>query len=61
MRGLRKCFESIVVMMWIITGCGIDGMFESEEKFWAEIVAFVTLILVAFILWGNRDGGQRDY
>ena len=58
---MRRCLETVFCMLWIITGCSLDTMFESDESFWTTVVAFVVAVLVAFVLWGNRDGGPKDF
>ena len=56
----EKILAPVFCIMWMLTGCSLDAMFESEESFWTVIIAFVVTVLVAFILWGNRDGRQTD-
>ena len=51
---MKRILETALCIMWMITGCGLDGMFESEENFWAMIVALVTIALIAVVLWGNN-------
>ena len=52
---MKRILETALCIMWMITGCGLDGMFESEESFWTMVVvAFVTILLIAVVLWGNN-------
>lgn len=50
---MKRILEILFVLMFILTGCGIDSIFEGKAFEWG--VCFIILILVAWVLFGGRE------
>jgi len=48
--------EILFVLSFILTGCGIDSLFASEESMWTWIITALVTVISAFIVFGNQNG-----
>ena len=56
MKKFKKLMEIMFVLSFILTGCGIDSLFESEESMWTWIITALVTVISAFIVFGNQNG-----
>lgn len=50
---MKKILPSIFFILFVITGCGVETIF--TEKWYVWVIAFVLLLLVAFIMgWEEK-------
>lgn len=53
---IKKLFEILFVLSFVLTGCGIDSLFVSEESMWTWIITALVTVISAFIVFGNQNG-----
>jgi len=51
--------EMLFVLSFILTGCGIDSLFTSEESMWTWIITALVAVISGFIVFGNRHDDKR--
>jgi hypothetical protein len=51
--------EILFVLSFILTGCGIDSLFASEESMWTWIITALVAVISGFIVFGNRHDDKR--
>lgn len=51
--------EIMFVLSFILTGCGIDSLFASEESMWTWIITAIVAVLTGFIVFGNYGDDKR--
>ena len=51
----RKAIETMFVLSFILTGCGIDSIFISKRDAVTWIVSAVVLVLCAMAIGGHHD------
>lgn len=56
MKQFKKLMEIMFVLSFILTGCGIDSLFASEESMWTWIITALVTVISAFIVFGNQNG-----
>lgn len=56
MKKFKKLMEIMFVLSFILTGCGIDSLFASEESMWTWIITALVMVISAFIVFGNQNG-----
>lgn len=56
MKKFKKLMEIMFVLSFILTGCGIDSLFTSEESMWTWIITALVTVISAFIVFGNQNG-----
>lgn len=56
MKKFKKLMEIMFVLSFILTGCGIDSLFASEESMWTWIITALATVISAFIVFGNQNG-----
>lgn len=56
MKKFKKLMEIMFVLSFILTGCGIDSLFASEESMWTWIITALVTVISAFIVFGNQNG-----
>ena len=52
---MRKILEIILALMFMITGCGVESIFNGGAFEWG--FCFVVLVVVAWVLFG---GGNNE-
>lgn len=56
MKKFKWLIEILFVLSFILTGCGIDSLFASEESMWTWIITALVTVISAFIVFGNQNG-----
>lgn len=56
MKKFKWLMEILFVLSFILTGCGIDSLFTSEESMWTWIITALVTVISAFIVFGNQNG-----
>lgn len=56
MKKFKKLMDIMFVLSFILTGCGIDSLFASEESMWTWIITALVTVISAFIVFGNQNG-----
>ena len=51
----RKAIETMFVLSFILTGCGIDSIFASTSAAVTWVLALITTVLCAMAMGGNDD------
>lgn len=59
MERFKKLMEIMFVLSFILTGCGIDSLFASEESMWTWIITAIVAVLTGFIVFGNYGDDKR--
>lgn len=59
MKKFKELMEIMFVLSFILTGCGIDSLFASEESMWTWIITALVAVISGFIVFGNRHDDKR--
>lgn len=51
----KRIVEILFVISFILTGCGIDSIFESTSAAVTWVLALITTVLCAMAMGGNDD------
>lgn len=55
-RKIKRLIEILFIMSFIMTGCGIDSIFESKESMMAWIAAAIVTVLTGLFVLRDHDG-----
>ena len=59
MKKFKWLIEILFVLSFILTGCGIDSLFTSEESMWTWIITALVAVISGFIVFGKRHDEKR--
>lgn len=55
-RKVKRLLEFLFIMSFILTGCGIDSIFESKESMLTWIAAAIVTVLTGLFVLRDHDG-----